>query len=645
MKERTCAGWKPAAFAATGVLALLAAGCGDGVGGRFGGGGAGDASSITVTSPNGGETWIVGNPATVSWSTTGTVGNVKIELSTNGGGSWTTLVSSTANDGSQSVTVPDSPSTQCRIRVSETDGSPSDTSNADFTISGLPVETYTISGIISGDVQGGVTLTLSGDATDSTVSAGDGTYSFSELPNGTYTITPGLAGYSFTPNSRTVTVSDANVVGLDFAATAVGPEPGWTHLYYDMAGTSYNPRPTDCLRQGGLLELWSDAAVNQYVVVLSGDVDGDGEKEVVCCQTRTVRIYSGSGSLENSFVLPGSVSHHVHLLADADSDGDLDIFLSSEDEGGTLTAYAYDALGAELQTYVRGGVGNDSSVNPAALLPDGKLLVYYHAGFPTQPRGWGCYDSASGSNTWHYELGNARYASVVNVPSVGWRLVQGWGTVHNGHSANGTTDGDLYTVVLDENGSAVFTQNYSSNGPTDGVVDCRILDLDGDGTYHVLATETHSSSSYPGMSQAHLLNIDTGAFEKTVDIVDNTGMGVTEAIADFDGDGRDEVAFAAGGGGASYVTRMLDDNIDLLSYTCDAERVWAANDIDGDGQIEVIASKGAQLRIYDGTLSTVESSFDAAASIEKAIVSDVNGDGVNEVVFWGGKVYCVQLGE
>jgi len=101
-------------------------------------GGGGTTPSITVTVPNGGETWQTGTTQTVLWSSQGSVGNVNIDLSTDGGTNWTNLVSNTPNDGSQTVTVPNTPSTTCRVRVREPDGTPSDTSDNNFTISTTP---------------------------------------------------------------------------------------------------------------------------------------------------------------------------------------------------------------------------------------------------------------------------------------------------------------------------------------------------------------------------------------------------------------------------------------------------------------------------------------------------------------------------
>ncbi|MCP5050632.1 MAG: hypothetical protein GY940_25945 [bacterium] len=92
-------------------------------------------ASVKVTSPNGGESWNVGSSHTVRWTSTGTVGNVRIQYSVNNGSSWSNIASSTANDGQHSWTVPDRASTQCRVRVREaSDGNPTDTSNAKFSI-------------------------------------------------------------------------------------------------------------------------------------------------------------------------------------------------------------------------------------------------------------------------------------------------------------------------------------------------------------------------------------------------------------------------------------------------------------------------------------------------------------------------------
>jgi len=103
-----------------------------------------ESGSITVSSPNGGETWDVGSSHAITWTTAGTVGNVKIEYSTNNGSSWTIITSPTANDGSYTWTVPNTVSSQCKVKISEAaTGIPLDASDNTFSIISGPTITVT----------------------------------------------------------------------------------------------------------------------------------------------------------------------------------------------------------------------------------------------------------------------------------------------------------------------------------------------------------------------------------------------------------------------------------------------------------------------------------------------------------------------
>jgi len=75
------------------------------------------APPITVISPNGGEEWAVGSSKTITWSSVGVTGFVKIQLSRDGGATWKTIIYGTPNDGSQAWTVTGPASTQARIKV------------------------------------------------------------------------------------------------------------------------------------------------------------------------------------------------------------------------------------------------------------------------------------------------------------------------------------------------------------------------------------------------------------------------------------------------------------------------------------------------------------------------------------------------
>jgi hypothetical protein len=91
--------------------------------------------SIAVTAPNDGENWIVGSTQNITWTSIGITGNVKILVSRNGGTAWTTIISNTPNDGTQTWTVSGHATVKARIKVVSV-SSPSvfDTSNANFSI-------------------------------------------------------------------------------------------------------------------------------------------------------------------------------------------------------------------------------------------------------------------------------------------------------------------------------------------------------------------------------------------------------------------------------------------------------------------------------------------------------------------------------
>jgi hypothetical protein len=95
-------------------------------------------AAITVTAPNGGEIWGVSTMQNITWTSSG-VADVKIELSTDDGSNWTDIITSTPSSGTYNWTVPNTPSTQCLVRIVDT-SNPSivDESNAVFTIEVVP---------------------------------------------------------------------------------------------------------------------------------------------------------------------------------------------------------------------------------------------------------------------------------------------------------------------------------------------------------------------------------------------------------------------------------------------------------------------------------------------------------------------------
>ncbi len=147
--------------------------------------------TITVTSPNGGEIWNAGTDHNITWNIAGgTVANVRIQYSTNGGSTWVTISSSYAAGGAGSYsynwTVPNVQYTICKVRVQNAVSpfTPSDASNNNFTIKGIAViapnggeimdrgSVYTISWISSGIANVKLEYSTDGGTSYSTVSGG-----------------------------------------------------------------------------------------------------------------------------------------------------------------------------------------------------------------------------------------------------------------------------------------------------------------------------------------------------------------------------------------------------------------------------------------------------------------------------------------
>lgn len=102
-------------------------------------------ANVQLTSPNGGENWTVGSSHNITWTQSG-VTNVKLEYTSNNGTSWNQITASTsATAGSYSWTIPNSVSTNCKIKITDVSNSSiSDQCDASFTISAAPVQSITL---------------------------------------------------------------------------------------------------------------------------------------------------------------------------------------------------------------------------------------------------------------------------------------------------------------------------------------------------------------------------------------------------------------------------------------------------------------------------------------------------------------------
>lgn len=128
---------------------------------------ANQAPIVTLTAPDGGESWLAQTDQTITYTASDPDGGpspltIALDYSTNGGGAWTEIASGQTNTGSYVWTLPDVETTAARVRVRAFDGADEtgDSSDANFTISVSGQNTIAL-GTGSGPSGTEVTISLS----------------------------------------------------------------------------------------------------------------------------------------------------------------------------------------------------------------------------------------------------------------------------------------------------------------------------------------------------------------------------------------------------------------------------------------------------------------------------------------------------
>ncbi|MEK7866158.1 MAG: proprotein convertase P-domain-containing protein [Planctomycetota bacterium] len=150
-------------------------------------------------------------------------------------------------------------------------------------------QTWSISGRATSGGNGlaGVTVTLGGAGSGSATTDASGNYTFAGRPDGSYTVTPSLTGWTFTPASRSLTVAGGNVAGQDFAGTQpqAAPSAATPAIGLGSGGGGYVEMVNGA--STGFTNLrWNRIGWTAYqdavgeTRVAAGDIDGDGRDEL-----------------------------------------------------------------------------------------------------------------------------------------------------------------------------------------------------------------------------------------------------------------------------------------------------------------------------------------------------------------------------
>jgi hypothetical protein len=509
---------------------------------------------------------------------------------------------------------------------------------------------FKISGTVTivGSSPGGVTVTLSGDASAVTTTAADGSYAFTSLPaSHNYTVTPSLPKFVFSPPSLTFTNLSANRVAnftgslqtftisgqvrdvsknavlTGLSVTLSGSKTATTTTAFDGSysfpgltiGGDYtvtvSPRPSDTVFQNYLLS----PPTSRTFLNLSANATSD----------------FGATLLVNA-TTNASQSTAAFVAGDFNGDGKLDLAVSYRfgngvsillgNGDGTFQAEKRVALTGTTDVLVAGDFDGDGKLDLALPNPDSQnnafVTVLFGNGDATFQQKTFALPVPNPFSFAH--LSRVLVAADVNRDGRLDLLEAGSST-----DINGTT----YSLnVLRNNGGRDFTL-LPATSLSSSPQGARAADFNGDGKPDlVLANDAATLSVLLGNGDGTFAapsNINLGGNPRLVVVGDFNGDGKTDIVAHDDVTGK--VSTLLGNGDGTFQPPV--------TFTAPGGALVAA-DFNGDGKLDLAVLNVNALKI-DTFFGNGDGTFSAAASNafntnpSNLVAGDFNGDGAPDL--------------
>ena len=431
------------------------------------------------------------------------------------------------------------------------------------------------------------------------------------------------------------------VVEFGFSESSGDSAPrGWPNFHGpDPRSTYRHPGSDKAASLDGLKDrgfaLYSGSETHD--VIFTGNLDGSADAlELVGFNetSKRVTIYDRKGAKLRDFTVAGG---YMHALMDVDLDGVMEIAFS-RGSNQPIKSYVYRSDGSKLAEWSRDESVSDRAMTPLRVLGRNRVIHALDAGYSLTPRGVALYEVGKASPVWEKKTGtivlHGQYQGQYGAFSLnGNQLLLSNATVHNGASAGGTEDGNLWVMGLDASGGDFWFKPVTlQNQNQDGWLINMWADLNGDSSSRWYALERHDTSAYGGREQLHVVNPATGSVTETLDL----GISKKSLMALFDasGDGKLDLLITSHRDGETYlVEKTSAGNLKKTAKTPDHSSgnglIAFTADLDGKGGDEFAKIVAGNLHLYD---SSLDAALLKISGVKQAIPTDLSGDGVVEML-------------
>lgn len=449
-------------------------------------------------------------------------------------------------------------------------------------------------------------------------------------------------------NAQKLMIVAVSTVVIAMAATETQAQVAWTRPGFDAGNTHVFP-VTATPNSGKLFTHLNDSSLKNPIV-LTADLDGDGVVDIIACDGTTIKAMKGNGRVlwQKSY---GTTSHMLNYIGDIDGDKKPEIFLAFRQTVAGKRDLAIEILNHDgsLNKIIRRNTPTTTGGTGMLVIGHQGSVIIAGYDMDHSPRGVTFIDYKT-SKFSDYLVGGAYWGgyAIGDLNRNGkLDVALPWGTPHNGNSTNGTTDSNLYTVVLEANKTGIPTgwstimkkPLYSKT--TSGILGAFMPDLNGDGIQELFFLEGHSSP-YTGTN--YLIRFNTkGQITGRWSAFSNRARLIVTVVDDITKDGVRELAVS---GSMTDGVYLVDGaKLTTIKSSVSAGMVMGAASITGSASKQLICYNNAtqDIQLVDAkTLALISRKNvggfrHGTGKASMFAIGDVTGNGRLEIILGGTK--------